>query len=94
MGGGPEAGSWWKRLTKDRGLNGMDGIPKNKQHGGPDDSSDDEANGGRNKEPWEKNALKDWLNDKMFAKKGKKEEKEEDHHEEDKPEKDDGMSEK
>ena len=37
-GKGPEAGSWWKRLTKDNGLNGMDAIPKGRQG----DSSDEE----------------------------------------------------
>lgn len=30
LGGGPGATDWWKRLTKDKGLNGMDGIPKAK----------------------------------------------------------------
>lgn len=38
QGKGPEAGSWWKRLTKDNGLNGMDAIPKGRQG----DSSDEE----------------------------------------------------
>jgi len=38
---GPEAGSWWKRLTKDNGLNGMDPIPKGRQGDSSDEEEDD-----------------------------------------------------
>lgn len=32
QGHGPEHTHWWKRLTKDKGLNGMDGIPPERQN--------------------------------------------------------------
>ena len=66
MGSGPAAGDWWKRLTKDRGLNGMDPIPKAKQHGGPDDSSDEE---GGKEEDWEKTMKKPKNGEKKEEKK-------------------------
>tara|TARA_B110001450_G_scaffold255068_1_gene281728 strand:- start:910 stop:1500 length:591 start_codon:yes stop_codon:yes gene_type:complete len=41
QGKGPEAGKWWKRLTKDNGLNGMDAIPKGRQGDSSDEEEDD-----------------------------------------------------
>lgn len=96
--GGPFATQWWKKLTKDNGLNGMDPIPKGRQHGGEDDCSDDESK--CKKELWERNQLDNEPWEKHFKKKfppKKKEEKEEPkkpEEDENKPEKDDGLSEK